>query len=292
MKFFCNYLSNSTQSVFCNEPYSLSDIIKAGVPQGSILGPLLFLVYIDDIANASSKLKYIIYADDTSLLISDRDLFNLHKNLQTELEFINLWVKANSLTINTSKTNYILFQNRSLNYQMPPLFMEGNIVKNVTHIKFLGVHIDKNLNWSYHINDVYSKLSRMCGILYKIRNHLTTEALLCIYYTLCYPHFVYCVSLWASTWPSFITKVKIGQNKINNQGNQMFKLLDSSYSTKQQNVNVLCPQYCTTLFKHCMFYYGPYLWNNLPIDVKSHHLGNPNQFKKKLKKHFLTLQNA
>ena len=177
----------------------------------------MFLVYIDDIVNASSKFRYIIYADDTSLLIYDRDLFNLHKNLQTELEFINLWVQANSLTINTSKTNYILFQNRSLNYQMPPLFMEGNIVKNVTHIKFLGVHIDKNLNWSYHINDVYSKLSRMCGILYKIRNHLTTEALLCIYYTLCYPHFVYCVSLWASTWLSFITKVK-------NRTKQNFKM--------------------------------------------------------------------
>ena len=135
LQLFKNYLKNRTQSVFCNEHYSSSDIIKTGVPQGSILGPILFLVYIDDITNASSKLNYTIYADDTSLLIPDNDLHNLHKNLQTELQFINQWVKTNNLTLNISKTNFILFQNRSLNYQMPPLLLEGNIVKNVTHMK-------------------------------------------------------------------------------------------------------------------------------------------------------------
>ncbi len=251
----------------------------------------------------------------------------------TELEVINQWTKANNLTINTSKTNYILFQNRSLNYQMPPLLLERNVVKNVSHTKLLGVHIDKNLNWSYHINDVYFKLSRMCGILYKIHNHFTIEALLSIYYTLCYPHFVYCVSLWACTWPSFITKVKLAQNKIlrcmfnlgkfdstanifaehrllnfysihkcflllfifknllNRPRTPYFQLLESRYGTRQQNVNIVCPQYRTTLFKHSIFYYGPQLWNNLPTDIKNISY-NPHQFKKKVKKHFLAMQNS
>ena len=97
---------------------------------------------------------------------------------------------------------------------LPPLIVKGEVLKNVSHTKFLGINIDKNLNWCHHINEVYLKLSRICGILYKVRNNLTLGAMLSIYYTLCYPHLVYCVSVWACTWPSFIHKLKIAQNKI------------------------------------------------------------------------------
>ena len=332
LKLFQNYLHNRTQSVYCNGLNSSSNSIKTGVPQGSILGPLLFLVYINDITNASSKFRYTIYADDTSLILADRDMLSLHRSLTNELELVNEWIKINKLKLNISKTNYTLFQNRSLHYQLPPLLLEGNTVNCVTHTKFLGVHIDCNLNWNYQINDVFFKLSRMNGILYKIRNHLTVEALLSIYYTLCYPHLTYCVSLWACTWPSFITKLKAAQNKIfrcifnlgkfestvnmlsdhkllnfysihkcflllfiykniaNVQENPVFRLSDSGYSTRQNHVNLVCPRYRTTLFKHSIFYYGPQLWNALPNEIRN--VSSHTQFKRKIKDYMYNLQNS
>ncbi len=92
--------------------------------------------------------------------------------------------------------------------------LEGESLQCVTHTKFLGIFIDENLNCRTQIDNVYMKLSRMCGILYKISEQLTAEALLSIYYTLYYPYFNYCVSVWACTWPSFVTKLKVIQNKI------------------------------------------------------------------------------
>lgn len=209
-----NYLSNRTQRVVCNDKYSDLKNLQYGVPQGSILGPLLFLVYINDITNASAEFHYTIYADDTNLLMGDSDIGVLHRKLTAELEAVNRWVKANRLKLNIAKTKCIFFQNRSLSKRLPEITLENKIINKVEHTKFLGVHIDKNLNWGYHIEDVCMKISRLCGLLYKIRHYLTSEAMFSIYYTLCYPYLIYCVSVWGCTWPSFLSKVKIAQNKV------------------------------------------------------------------------------
>lgn len=214
LNLFKSYISDRSQSVFCNAASSSSKTLSTGVPQGSILGPLLFLIYIDDIVKASTKFKYTIYADDTNLLIADKNLFNLHSNLTTELGNISKWIKDNKLRLNISKTTYILFKNRSINYHMPAVFLEDEQLQCVSHTKFLGVHIDENLNWNHHINEIQLKLSRISGILYKVRNSLTIEAMLSIYYTLCYPNLIYCISIWGCTWPSFLNKLKVALNKI------------------------------------------------------------------------------
>lgn len=112
LKLFRSYLSNRTQSVFCNNIYSLFKDIRKGVPQGSALGPILFLLYVNDIVNASSKLNFVVYADDTTLLLKDKNLNSLHTNLIAELKKIWVWITFNKLLLNISKTNYILFQNR------------------------------------------------------------------------------------------------------------------------------------------------------------------------------------
>ena len=164
--------------------------------------------------HSSSKFIFTIYADDTSLLLTDTSLNSLHQNLEQELMLIISWLESNNLNLNLNKTNYILFQNRSRKYYIPQVILKGEQVQRVSHTKFLGLHIDENVNWSYHINEVCTKLSKICGVLYRVRDQLTTESLLSIYYTLCYPHLIYCVSICSSTWPSFLSNIFIAQNKI------------------------------------------------------------------------------
>ena len=97
---------------------------------------------------------------------------------------------------------------------MAPITLDGTILERVSFTRYLGIFIDENINWKCQINSVVTKLSKMCGILYRIRNSLTPESLTSIYYTLCYPHLIYCASVWFCTWPSFVKKLQISQNRI------------------------------------------------------------------------------
>lgn len=155
-----------------------------------------------------------MYADDTTLLIKDKKLNSLHINLILELNNVKNWINSNKLKLNILKTNYIFFQNRSINLSLPPVSLEGEILDKVNCTKLLGVTIDENLNWKHHIDQTCLKLSKIIGILYRIRHSLTTEGMISIYYTLCYTHLTYCIPIWASTWPSFLRKLTVTQNKI------------------------------------------------------------------------------
>ena len=214
LKLFASYLSCRKQAVFCNNDTSKLDIIGKGVPQGSILGPILFLIYINDICNASDKLSYVLFADDTNLLLSDNDLNSLKLKLNQELDKVFQWVTTNKLTVNIKKTNFILFQNRSVDTNIGSISYGGCELNRVKYTKFLGVYIDENLNWKQHIQSVCSNLSRTCGILYRIRHKLTPETLRSLYYSLCYPYLIYCLSIWGCTWPTLVKEVYIAQKKV------------------------------------------------------------------------------
>lgn len=92
--------------------------------------------------------------------------------------------------------------------------MNGEAINQVHHMKFLGITIDEHLNWKYHIDEVCLRVAKLCGLLYKVRNSIPTEAMVSVYYTLCYPHLTFCVSIWACTCPSFLYKLCMVQKKI------------------------------------------------------------------------------
>ncbi len=128
LKLLQSYLSNRKQCVYCNEKYYSVKQIEKGVPQGSLLGPILFLIYINDIVNASSVLDYTIQADDTTLSLKDKIINTLHETLTSELNKINLWIQSNKLKLNLKKLIFIFFQNRSIKHMFPSVFLNGESI--------------------------------------------------------------------------------------------------------------------------------------------------------------------
>ena len=172
LNWFKSYLSNRKQYVCINDCSSEIKSITCGVPQGSILGPLLFILYINDLADVSDKLFTILFADDTTILIEGNNLHSLINSLNNELEKLNIWLKSNKLSLNVSKTHYMVFhRSRRKIDHMDPLLDKSKIIQ-VRYTKFLGVIMDDKLRWTHHISYIKNKISKGMGILLKARKVL------------------------------------------------------------------------------------------------------------------------
>ena len=158
LKLFENYLSNRKSYVRIGDCSSSMQAINIGVPQGSIIGPILFLIYINDIPNASEILRPIIFADDTTLSTSSNDQIFFEENLNNELCKVQNWCTANRLSINASKTEILLFSNRSFDISQLNIMLDNEILEFTSCCTLFGVKIDDDLNFKLHIQNITGKI--------------------------------------------------------------------------------------------------------------------------------------
>ena len=196
-----NYLTNRNQYVIADDHSSGMRLITCGVPQGSVLGPVLFLLYINDICNVSNLLKFVLFADDTNIFCSSTSLHDLQDTINRELDKLFVWFSVNRLSLNLGKTNYMLFRSRPPDNELA-LKINNVVLPRVAATKFLGIIIDDKLSWKPHIQSVKSKLSSVLSIMYKASKLINTTGMYTLYCSLFHPYLSYCNEIWGNTYTS------------------------------------------------------------------------------------------
>lgn len=199
-----SYLSKRYQYVDLQGVVTEKSLINTGVPQGSILGPLLFLIYMNDICHATSILDVISYADDTTLVGSLEKIKQLsngsHKShseiINCELNNINDWLLVNKLSLNVAKTKYMVFYKPGRKVKNISLSINSICLQSTESFTFLGLTIDYQLTWKHHMNNICSKVSRTAGVLNRLKRLLPENVLQIIYNSLILPFLNYCLLSW------------------------------------------------------------------------------------------------
>ena len=205
LNWFHSHLTGRAQYVTVKEHVSGSLPSSYGVPQGSVLGPLLFLRYLNDLPSVSKVLKFNLFADDTSIYYESDNLINLQKVVNRELRKVRKWLEENRLSLNLSKTNYVIFHTPSRRIdEFIRIKLGSKILTCVDYIKYLGVLVDSTLNWNPHIAELSKKLARTTGVFFKIRHYVSNETLKLLYCSLFYSFISYAIDVWSLAHPTIL----------------------------------------------------------------------------------------
>jgi hypothetical protein len=243
LKWFSSYLLNRVQYVEINGETSEMCSIQTGVSRGSILGPLLFLIYINDLY-MSSKFASIMFADDTNLLSSfcdfkineSENMSTLNERINAELSKVYDWLCVNKLSLNITKTKGMIFSFKQKTIsELPKLNINNIEIGYVDDFKFLGININRNLSWQNHINYIANKLSRTNGVLCRLKNTLPTKILQMLYSALFQPYLNYGITTWGFADKSTVNRIvklqkkairNISKAKYNAHTSNLFKKLN------------------------------------------------------------------
>jgi len=324
LRLLTSYLQGRRQAVRIGSTISNYKALEIGIPQGSNLGPLLFLFYINDLPNVCDIFAYTLFADDTTLLASDHCYERLITRVNEGVKDVVEWTHVNRLTINVSKTVALLFSNRPNDIDLNnSLVVDGEVLPFDCKVKYLGVMVDSRLKFDEHMNHVCNKLSRSVGILYKLRLFAPESVLISCYYSLIYPYLDYCVVVWGGASKVHIDKLVLLQKRalrvITNSSyrehtNPLFirtrilKLEDlykfelciymykrcalgeivragHSYDTRKREDAIPVFQRLS-LSQNSLSYAAPRAWNALPDHLRC--MPNLNRFKSELKAYLLS----
>ena len=210
---FKSYLSNRNQYVSINGFDSGLKSINCGIPQGSVLGPLLFLLYINDLNQAIKFCKVHHFADDTNLLCLSNSIKKLNKLVNTDLKHLVNWLNENKISLNVKKTEMVIFKSNQKKFEGDlKIKLCGKRLYPTESVKYLGVKIDTTLSWQYHVNDLSIKLIRANALLFKMRKYVSLKILKSIYFAIFDSYLSYCCLVWAHN-RSTIQRILILQKK-------------------------------------------------------------------------------
>ena len=215
LEWFRSYLKNRQQYVSFQGTQSSVLEIDCGVPQGSVLGPLLFLIYMNDLPSCLKHSEVILFADDTTLYASSKNIVQLYADINSDLADLIEWFRANKLSLNTSKTHYMLFSpvKGVYNSVQHTVKIDSDVIARKHHCKFLGIMIDDKLNWSEHINYIHSKLSKSLYALNCSKHLIPTSYMKTLYDSLIHSYLTYGILLWGSTYQTYMKKLEVIQKK-------------------------------------------------------------------------------
>ena len=258
---FMTYLTNRVQYVSIYGFESCRKILKHGVPQGSVLGPLLFLLYINDLHRSIKFSNVYHFADDTNLLRISNSPQQLQKHLNIDLKLLYKWLLANKISLNCSKTEMIIFRKPTdrISFKFK-IKLNGHRLYQSDSIKYLGILLDSTLNWKHHCDILSKKLKRGNGMLMKIRHYVHKKELKSIYYALFSSHLNYGCQIWAQYNNVHTQRIF----KLQNRAQRIIEFADfrdeANPLYKSNNILKLSDQVTT---QNCLFVFD-HLNKNLP----------------------------
>ena len=196
---------------------SVLDLIEWGVPQGSVLGPLLFLIFINDIPGASN-LGTWLFADDTALVLAADSLDQLQISMNYQVQKVQEWLLCNKLSVHYVKKSQYMLVNKNNSLRVEDinfkLFMGNHEIERTTTYRYLGLIVDEKFCWAEHINEVCTKLSQVAGIMYKIRHCVSKQALKLVYHSLAGSKLRYGLICWATANKYLLNKINVAHNNL------------------------------------------------------------------------------